>query len=49
MLYWRNSNLNFETEEKLISSLEEKPTNKNLIELSESIDEIVLRFLLKKK
>ena len=49
MLYWRNSNLNFETEEKLILSLEEKPTYKNLIRTNESIDEIVLRFLLKKK
>lgn len=48
MLYWRNSNLNFETEEKLILSLEEKPTYKNLIRTNESIDEIVLRFLLKK-
>ncbi len=48
VLYWRNSNLNFETEEKLILSLEEKPTDKNLIRISESIDEIVLRFLLKK-
>ena len=48
MLYWRNGNLNFETEEKLILSLEEKPSNKNLIRTNESIDEIVLRFLLKK-
>ena len=48
MLYWRNANLNFETEEKLILSLEEKPTDKNLIRTNESIDEIVLRFLLKK-
>jgi|TARA_B110000259_G_scaffold184597_1_gene231944 ATP-dependent RNA helicase SUPV3L1/SUV3 len=48
MLYWRNANLNFETEDKLITSLEEKPTNNNLIKTSESIDEIVLRFLLKK-
>lgn len=48
MLYWRNSNLNFETEEKLILSLEEKPTYKNFIRTNESIDEIVLRFLLKK-
>jgi len=48
MLYWRNGNLNFENEEKLILSLEEKPTNKNLIRANESIDEIVLRFLLKK-
>ena len=48
MLYWRNENLIFETEEKLILSLEKKPTNKNLIRANESIDEIVLRFLLKK-
>ena len=48
MLYWRNGDLNFENEEKLLISLEEKPTNKNLIRTSESVDEIVLRFLLKK-
>ena len=48
MLYWRNANLNFETEEKLFLSLEEKPTNKNFIRTNESIDEIIIRFLLKK-
>ena len=48
MLYWRNSNLNFETEEKLLLSLEKKPNDKNLIRTSESVDEVVLRFLLKK-
>jgi len=48
ILYWRNPNLNFENVEKFISSLEVKSTNKNLIRTSESIDEIVLRFLLKK-
>ena len=48
MLYWRNSNLNFDNVKKLISSLEVKPADKNLIRTSESIDEIVLRFLLKK-
>ena len=48
MLYWRNSNLNFDNSEKLISSLEIKPDSKNLIRTSESEDEIVLRFLLKK-
>ena len=48
MLYWRNSNLNFDNVEKLISSLEVKPTNKNLIRTNESIDEITLRSLLKK-
>jgi ATP-dependent RNA helicase SUPV3L1/SUV3 len=48
MLYWRNSNLDFSSVKRLISSLEVKPTNKNLIRANESIDEIVLRFLLKK-
>ena len=48
MLYWRNSDLNFETEDKLITSLEKKPTDINLIRSNESVDEIVLRFLLKK-
>jgi ATP-dependent RNA helicase SUPV3L1/SUV3 len=48
MLYWRNSNLNFETEEKLFLSLEKKPNNRNLIKTKESIDEVVIRFLLKK-
>ena len=48
MLFWRNSNLNFENEKKLILSLEKKPTDINLIRISESVDEIVLRFLLKK-
>ncbi len=48
MLYWRNPSLNFENVEKLIASLEKKPTNKNLIRTSESSDESVLRFLLKK-
>ena len=47
-LYWRNPNLNFENVEKFFSSLEVKPTIKNLIRTSETIDEIVLRFLLKK-
>ena len=34
--------------DNLISSLEIKPNNKNLIRTNESVDEIVLRFLLKK-
>ena len=49
MLYWRNSKLNFDSSEKLISSLELKPTNKNLIKSNESTDEGVLRYLLKRK
>jgi len=48
MLYWRNAHLNFNNEEKFLLSLEEKPIDKNLIRASESIDEVVLRFLLKK-
>ena len=48
MLFWRNSKLDFETPEKLISSLELKPKNKALIRSNESIDESVLRLLLKK-
>ena len=47
-IYWRNSNLNFENPEKLISSLELKPTQKNLLRTSDSLDESVLRFFLKK-
>ena len=48
LIYWRNSDLKFESPEKLISSLELKPNNKSLIRTNESIDESVLRFLLKK-
>jgi len=48
MLYWRNPNLNFNSEKELLSSLEEKPTNKCLIRSNDSTDEIVLRLLLKK-
>ena len=48
MLYWRNSNLNFENPEELIASLELKPDNKNLIKSNDSMDESALRFLLKK-
>ena len=48
MIYWRNSNLNFESPEKLIVSLELKPKKINLIKASDSLDESVLRFFLKK-
>jgi len=48
ILYWRNSNLDFKNQEKLIASLELKPTNKNLIKINDSVDESVLRHLLKK-
>ena len=45
---WRNSKLNFETPEKLITSLELKPTKKNLLRANDSLDESVLRHFLKK-
>ena len=48
MIYWRNSNLNFKNPEQLISSLELKPDNKNLIRTNDSLDESVLRYFLKK-
>ncbi len=48
MLFWRNSELDFSTPEKLINTLELKPKNKALIRSNDSIDESVLRYLLKK-
>jgi len=48
MIYWRNSKLDFESPEKLLTSLELKPQNNNLIRSVENVDEILLRFLLKK-
>ncbi len=47
-IYWRNSNLNFGSPEKLIDSLELRPSEKNLIRTNDSLDESVLRFFLKK-
>ena len=48
MIYWRNSELNFESPEKLITSLDQKPKQKNLLRTNDSLDESVLRFFLKK-
>ena len=48
MIFWRNSNLNFDNPEKLIASLELKPNKDNLIKTNDSLDESVLRFFLKK-
>jgi len=48
VIYWRNSKLDFESPEKLIASLEQKSNQKNLIRTSDSLDESVLRFFLKK-
>tara|TARA_B100001057_G_scaffold473193_1_gene537324 strand:+ start:447 stop:2912 length:2466 start_codon:yes stop_codon:yes gene_type:complete len=47
-IYWRNSNLDFQNPEKLITSLELKPSNKSLLRTNDSLDESVLRFFLKK-
>ena len=48
-LFWRNSNLDFSTPENLIISLELKPKNKNLIKIAESIDENILKYLVRDK
>ena len=48
LIYWRNSELDFASPEKLISSLEQKPNQKNLLRTNDSLDESVLRFFLKK-
>ena len=47
-IYWRNSNLDFTSPEKLIATLELKPKQKNLLRTNDSLDESVLRFFLKK-
>ena len=47
-IYWRNSRLDFKNPEKLITSLELKASNKNLLRTNDSLDESVLRFFLKK-
>ena len=48
MIYWRNSKLDFKNPEKLIASLELKPSKKNLLRTNDSLDESVLRHFLKK-
>ncbi len=47
-IFWRNSKLNFSNPQKLIDSLELKPSQKNLLRTNDSLDESVLRFFLKK-
>ena len=47
MLYWRNSNLNFNNALSLIKSLEEKPNTHWLRKIHECGDEKVLRYFLK--
>ena len=48
IIYWRNSNLEFDNPQKLIASLELKPNKKNLLRTNDSLDESVLRYFLKK-
>jgi len=47
MLFWRNSNLNFNNSLSLIKSLEEKPNTHWLRKIHECGDEKVLRYFLK--
>ena len=46
-IYWRNSKLDFNNPTKLITSLELKPGQKNLLRTNDPLDESVLRFLKK--
>ena len=48
-LFWRNSDLNFNSAEDLIRSLEKKPSSKNFLKISESLDENVLKYLVRDK
>ena len=48
-LYWRNSKLDFANSEGLINSLEKKSGDKNLHRISDSIDENILKYLLRDK
>ena len=47
ILFWRNSNLNFNNSQSLIKSLEEKPDKNWLRKIHEREDEKVLKFFLK--
>ena len=47
MLFWRNSNLNFNNSISLIKSLEEKPNKNWLRKIHECEDEKVLKYFLK--
>tara|TARA_B100000029_G_scaffold504633_1_gene583818 strand:+ start:21 stop:2489 length:2469 start_codon:yes stop_codon:yes gene_type:complete len=48
-LFWRNSDLDFKNSEDLIKSLEKKPSSKNFFKISDSIDENVLKHLVREK
>jgi ATP-dependent RNA helicase SUPV3L1/SUV3 len=47
MLYWRNSDINFNSIDNLVSSLEVKTDSKLLRRISDCVDEKVLKFLIK--
>ena len=48
-LFWRNSDLNFNSAEDLIRSLEKKPSSRNFLKISDSLDENVLKYLVRDK
>ncbi len=48
-LFWRNSDLNFNSAESLIQSLEKKPSSRNFSKISDSLDENVLKYLVRDK
>ena len=48
-LFWRNSDLNFKSPEDLIRSLEKKPSSRNFSKISDSLDENVLKYLVRDK
>ncbi len=48
-LYWRNTDFNFNSAEDLIQSLEKKPSSRNFLKISDSIDENVLKYLVRDK
>ena len=47
ILYWRNSQLDFKNLKTFFDSLEQKPTNPNLIRVYDSLDENVFRNIVK--
>jgi len=47
VLYWRNSKINFDSLNSLVSSLEKKTDNEFLKRINDCEDEKVLKFLIK--
>ena len=47
VLYWRNSNINFDSLDALVSSLEKKTNSEFLKRINDCEDEKVLKFLIK--